>query len=347
MKISIQKMFLLILPILLIGCEDSYLNGIQQRVVSQVKDMIDSGRIMSEYVQLYEIAINDSNQIYRIAETYSPIGEAPLELPSKIIKYKGKYLCFIELDEPEMSKEKLQSITQYSGNPMEGNEEYKWFLGLSRFTQRQTLVDFDWNKGSYFDYNELWQYFSGYVSGYPLQMGVSSHDAMVSLYPPFNIDSLKDQLLKPYHIKNLYGEMYLKNNTDSIIYLSSDSEVHYAVINNHDTLYLSLLDSLPLNLKPNESKKMKYKSISNNIFFKKLPSENAWAYLYNLFCNSTYSVLKINKKTVPIRVMYLDCAYGFDIFDESGEKLFYVFNPGIFDKEYRTQKNIKEWKGNM
>lgn len=65
---------------------------------------------------LYELSINDSNHIYKIADSEFPV-EPNLESLSKIVKYKDKYLCFIELDEPEMSVNDIKQVTGYSGNP--------------------------------------------------------------------------------------------------------------------------------------------------------------------------------------------------------------------------------------
>lgn len=337
-----KKIVLLVIPFFIISCTDCYFSDIQQRVIEQTKMLIDSGYIMRKYALLCEIAINDSSQIYSISESDAPIGGRIYELPSKIYKYKNKFLCFIELDEPEMTMEETRKITMYTGGTMDGCEEIKWILGLSKYKDKQTLIDFSPDKDSYYDFTELWPYFSGYVKDVPLQIGISGHNAKVSLTSSLNVDSVRNYLMNPYYanIENIYGEIYLKNNTDSLMYLSSDSKAHCAIVNNHDTLYLSLLDSLPLQLKPNESKKIKYESIPNNLFFEQLPYDNAWTYLYNLFCNSAYSLMKINQKPYKVRVMHLDCGYGFHVTNKTGKDIFEVLNQGIYDKEARTRRNI-------
>ncbi len=73
-------------------------------------------------------------------------------------------------------------------------------------------------------------------------------------------------------IKEIIGELYLKNNTDSTICVSSEATKHYAVVNNHDSLYLSLCDSLPIILEPNEYKITRYKTLPHQeCFFKVQP----------------------------------------------------------------------------
>lgn len=71
---------------------------------------MDSGLIVNEYVVLYELAINDSNHIYRIQAADCP-ADLKFEYPSRIIKYKDKYLCFIELDESPMTADEMIEVS--------------------------------------------------------------------------------------------------------------------------------------------------------------------------------------------------------------------------------------------
>ena len=72
-------------------------------------------------------------------------------------------------------------------------------------------------------------------------MGVMSHDVELSdSYLSCNVDSIKRNLLwnenqNTTMIKNVYGQMYLKNNTDSVVYLSSSTKKHYAVVDGQDS----------------------------------------------------------------------------------------------------------------
>lgn len=342
-----KKLFYVVILFALVGCTRSPLSKVQQEVEAQVRLLIDSGLIQNKYVVLYEHTDNGSSHIYRISDSEFPVDNATLELPSKIVSYKDKYLCFIELDEPEMSFDELKKITCYSGNPMiETEHTYKWFLAVSEQGQESKLVDFDWEKKSYLDYTELWPHFSGYSEDCPVQMGVVFHDIETYSRPSFtlNVDSVRQQLLS-YYIKSIYGRVYLKNNTDSVVSLSSSTKKHYAVINNRDSLYLSLCDSLPIILGPHERKEIRYVSIpSQQSFFERLSKEeDPWEYFYNLFCKSTYCLMKINHKDLVTRVMFLDCACGFEVTTEKGESLFRLLKHGIYDKDERIERNVKLW----
>ena len=93
---------------------------------------------------LYELSINDSNHIYKIADSEFPV-EPNLESLSKIVKYKDKYLCFIELDEPEMSVNDIKQVTGYSGNPtVETDNTPKWFFHRMRNGLHVLIL---WNYG--------------------------------------------------------------------------------------------------------------------------------------------------------------------------------------------------------
>ena len=78
----------------IVGCKQPAINKVQQAVEAQAKLFVDSGLIVNEYVILYELAINDSNHIYRIQAADCP-ADLKFEYPSKILKYKYKYLCYI------------------------------------------------------------------------------------------------------------------------------------------------------------------------------------------------------------------------------------------------------------
>lgn len=208
----------------------------------------------------------------------------------------------------------------------------------------------DW--GTYFDLTELWPYFSGYVEGCPVQMGVLSHNVELDdLYLSCNVDSIKQKLFWEENqrctmIKNVYGEVYLKNNTDSIVCLSSLSKRHYAVVNGQDSLYLSLSDSLPIVLEPNEKKIIEYKSLPcQDSFFKKLVlEENSWEHFYNLFCRSTYSLINVNEKDSQTKVMFYDIDnYGFDISDVSSSFRLRILNRGIYDKKDGEMSRFRFW----
>lgn len=337
----------------IVGCKQPTINKVQQAVEAQAKLFVDSGLIVNEYVILYELAINDSNHIYRIQAADCPAG-LKFEYPSKILKYKDKYLCYIELDELPMSADEMIDISGYSGNLVEeGGGGESWILVVSKLGKKKILIDISLLEGwgTYFNITELWPYFSGYVKGCPVQMGIMSHDVELNdFYLSCNIDSIKRNLFwnenqRATMIKNVYGQIYLKNNTDSVVCLSSSTKRHYAVVNGQDSLYLSLCDSLPIILGPNERKILEYKSLPRqDVFFRNLALiEDSWGDFYKLFCRSTYSLISVNGRDYQTKVMFHDIDnYGFDVSAMPGF-LFRILNHGIYDKKDGEMSRFRFW----
>ena len=237
---------------------------------------------------------------------------------------------------------------------VEGDGGKSWLLVVSKLGEKKILIDTSLFRGwgTYFNITELWPYFSGYVKGCPVQMGVMSHDVELSdSYLSCNVDSIKRNLLwnenqNTTMIKNVYGQMYLKNNTDSVVYLSSSTKKHYAVVDGQDSLYLSLSDSLPIILGPNEKKILEYKSLPRqDEFFRNLTlKEDPWEYFYNLFCRSTYSFINVNGKKSQTKVMFHDIDnYGFNVSMTSPSIQFQILNHGIYDKKYGEMSRFRFW----
>lgn len=161
MKITILNLIFLFV---IVGCtQPTITNMVQQVVEAQAELLVDCGLIHNKYVVLYELSLNDSNHIYLISDSEFPV-EPRLESPSKIVPYKDKYLCFIELDEQEITVADIKEMTGYSGNPMvEIDYTSKWCVVISKFGEKRALVELssyeDWS--SWFDIVELWPYLSG------------------------------------------------------------------------------------------------------------------------------------------------------------------------------------------
>ena len=347
--------FNLMFLFVMVGCMQPTLNKVQQMVEKQAGLLVDSGLIVNKYVILYELAINDSNHIYQIQASDCPA--LGLDYPSKIVQYKDRYFCFIELDEFPMSTDVMIEQTGYSGNlNMEGGGGETWILVVSKRGEKKKLIDISLLEPgwvTYFNIKELWPYFSGYVKEETVQMGIISHDVELNDFSSFyNVDSIKQKIFwdedqRSTMIKELVGEMYLKNNTDSTICVSSETTKHYAVVNNHDSLYLSLCDSLPIILKPNEYKIIKYKTLPHQeCFFKSAASEkDCWGYLYNLFCNFTYCLMNIDGEIMQNKIMFHDINnYGFKVHSRYGYGIdLRILNHGIYDKEDMEISKFAFW----
>ena len=140
-----RKLVYVVLLIILGGCisPSPSLEDIHQRVAKQVEVLIDSGYLLTTYIEIDEVFSTDSNSLYYIGESDSP-GSDGAELPSRVIKYKERYLCFIELDEPEMSRTELFERGFVSDSNFHENlclnRGRDWLLALRKYENGSTLV---------------------------------------------------------------------------------------------------------------------------------------------------------------------------------------------------------------
>lgn len=330
-----MKQFIGLMVFLFIGsgCTLSSVDRVQQTIEAQAKLLVDSGYIEKRYVVFEDYVFTDSHRIYVIGDADCPLDVDFLGCPSKIVTYKDKFLCFANHDEPELSIDEVKKITSYSGNPLNDCfNSIKWVMVISNQGEVKRIIDYEEVMGDTFlAWTDLWPYFYGYESHCPVQMILGSHNVKVDLGNSisYNVDSLnlRQRLLKD--MSYIYGEMFLQNNTDSVVCLSSDTKKHYAIANGRDTLYLSLCDSLPIVLAPHRYMYCSYQSIPNEHFFKKLSLEkDPWGYFHRLFSNSAYSLMDIDHQKTVTRIMHINGTW-FDVRDEHNSNLFRILDPDM------------------
>ena len=112
---------------------------------------------LTPYIEINEVLSNDSSIIYSIKGADSP-GSDGAELPSKVMTYKGKYLCFIELDEQEMSRTELfeKGIVADSNFHENLHLDDGWVLALRKYENGSTLVKKVLSSAFLFEYPQLW-----------------------------------------------------------------------------------------------------------------------------------------------------------------------------------------------
>lgn len=348
-----QFVWLIFSLIVCFCCTLPSVDKIQQNVELQVKLLVDSGYIQHKYVYSVAWSFNDSNYLYLIADSDYPMHGVYLECPSKIISYKDKYLCFKERDKAGMSIDEMRNITNYSGDPIHCDEEfeYRWILVMSNQGERKKLINieqkkdyegFTDNTDYLFDRIELWPYLSGYVKHCPIQIGLVSHNVEIyAAHLEHNVDSLNLRRKLLDNIKGISGIIYLRNNTDSTVCLSSDSQMNYAIAYGKDTLYLS--SDSTISLKPYQSGVMHYHSIPNSNFWNKLRLEkDPWGHFHQLFSKSAYCLMDVNCHKETIQMMYFN-DNTFFIYNERGDNLFRIVDYGIDDEYGRSDKNSIYW----
>lgn len=314
-------------------CTLSSVDRVQQAIETQAKMLVDSGIIEHKYVVFTDYLFTDSHRIYLIGDASCPLDFVFFGCPSKIVKYKDKFLCFANHDKPEIGIDEVKKITSYSGNPLNDCfNSLKWAMVVSNQGEVKKIIDCnDPPSGYFFTWADLWPYCYGYESHCPVQMFFDSHNIRVDLLNSisYNVDSLslRQRLLED--MSYVYGKIFLKNNTDSVVCLSSDIKKHCAIVNGQDTLYLSLSDSLPIVLEPHSDTFCSYQSIPNKHFFKMLSLEkDPWGDFYRLFSNSAYSLMDINQQKRVTRIMHMDGMW-FDVHDEYNSNLFLIMGPDM------------------
>lgn len=347
-----KRLVYIITFILLGGCAlpSLSLEAVHQRVARQIELLIDSGYLTMPYIEIYEIVSNDSNIVYRIGSSDSP-ASMDAELPSRVVRYKERYLCFIELDEPEMTrnelfKQKIVSDSVFQENMYLGDTCY-WLFACRKYENEQTLVKInvpqiiglsDFPYKSLFDYPELWPYFSGgKPHGESSLMVLDSHNLIISEPYTRDLYSLETDSLKQY-IERFSGEIFVRNLTDSSFTLScgSNSKKHYVVVNGTDTLNLHLKDSLPIVIKAHGYKYLEYDSECPHSFLQKLPEHNIWMSMYKLFSDSTFCFLHIDGISRKYRIMHNDTRWQNFMKGSLSTGIRLFFNENIDDKEDRS-----------
>lgn len=116
------------------------------------------------YLEVLEIVSNDSNVIYRVRPSDSA-ASCTDELPSRVLNYKDKYLCFIELDEQEMSRTELfekgiVADSNFQSNSLDFDDGF-WLLALQKYGKEHVLVKYREEYDDIVELPELWPYLSG------------------------------------------------------------------------------------------------------------------------------------------------------------------------------------------
>ena len=343
MKILIYATILILLG----GCTSPSLplEEIHQRVAQQVEMLIDKGYLVTPYIQINEVVSNDSSVIYHIRASDSPAYEGG-ELPSRVMKYKKKILCFIELDELEISRTKLFEQGIVDDSLFQANQyvedSISWIMACRKYEDKQTLVENKYPYKDFLEYPELWDYYSGEKPyGKASLIILHSHDIIVPASYTSHLYDLEIDSLKQY-IEKFSGKIIIRTLTDSSLIISDHTaqKMYFAVINGMDTLNLSLRDSFPIVIKPHDYKILKYDSEAPCAFLQKLPTQDIWMSMYKLFSDSTFCFLRINETPQKFRIMHNDGLWINFIKDSLSTRSRDIYNKGVYDKEERAIRFI-------
>lgn len=296
------KLMFLLLCYFLYSC-DSFNNvSTYEIAIREIKKMIDNNRLDLKYVKVYKYCSNVSGDIYLLSSGYSPINIGNWMPPTKVIPYKGKYICYIDpycsniLSKKELkSRLKNEDINDFLLECEDSESMY--FIGISKNDRSFTIVYInpDLHTGIRpYIYPSLRQYI---------------FDVSLNTNPLFIMSSYQvhvDQSFKPEnslkkHIKCLFDcEVFISETCDSVFInnIMRNPLSHFITINGRDTLKYIIQDSIENHLI--------LKSAPCTSFFKQLPETKSTNYLDSLIRNLTYCIIERNGKYESIPVLFFD-----------------------------------------
>jgi hypothetical protein len=261
------------------------------------------------------------------------------------------------LDEPELSRTELwkQNVVKdslFNENQFLVDSCY-WLFACKKFEDQEVFIKVDipqviglsdYHIPLRYEISKLWPYFSGGKPyGKSALIVLTSYELIVNQQYANEFYDLEVDKFNQY-TDTIYGDIYVKNLTDSAMTLSDGSiKKQFAILNGNDTLELKLTTDLPVTIPSGKYIYLKYIIDRPYAFTQKLPTSDTWMSMYRLFCDSTFCFLKINGVDQKYRLMHCDKG-GVNFMHTNTpfqSRIFY--NAGIDDKEERTARFFK-WK---
>lgn len=330
-----KNILLILLLLSLSGCQPGKESQTFSIALREVEHMIEKDSFPNKYIILYETVSNDIGSIYKITSSNIPFKEGSLERPEKVIKYKNRYICFINpMASTDISREELLKITDYENDTVGTICEKMWYIGVSKSEKKQTLVSTHrtYLSSRFYTFPQLLKYsFEEYDEMHSPRFILGSYFFVVdTLYVP------KEPLGN--YIQRIEGEVYYTNVLDEYFKgKKGASKTFFAILNGKDTLRLNITDTIMQHLW--------FESDDNPAFFKSLP-KNTWNELYALFRDSTFYFHEEKGKHLRYSVPYSDCFWLFEIKDTSGESIDDVYKKGVNSEIKEYQYSYDKWISN-
>lgn len=248
----------LILLLFLSGC---MLNKDLNLAIKEAKNIIDEERSDLSCILVYKVCQNENGIVYYLFYDDNPCFDPTDDCPTKIIKYKNKFICLIDsTGESQISRYEACQLTGCSDN--DGTDlwnEKAWYIGFSPKKNEYTRLEVKGN-----DHCSLLPYH------YPQLLSYLFDEFNEFHIPRFIFDGYEVALEDKYepgknmndYINNLTGTFYFSNPNDPF-FNSTDS--YFATISGMDTLRYHVKDTI--------NRHLFIDSVSYTSFFKRLSSE--------------------------------------------------------------------------
>lgn len=248
----------LILLLFLSGC---MLNKDLNLAIKEAKNIIDEESSDLSCLLMYKVCQNENGIVYYLFYDDNPCFDPTDDCPTKIIKYKNKFICLIDsTEESQISRYEACQLTGCSDN--DGTDlwnEKAWYIGFSSKKNEYTKLEVNGN-----DHCSLLPYH------YPQLLSYLFDEYNEFHIPRFIFDGYEVALDDKYepgknmndYINNLTGTFYFSNPNDPF-FNSTDS--YFATISGMDTLRYHVKDTI--------NRHLFIDSVSYISFFKRLSSE--------------------------------------------------------------------------
>ena len=253
-----MRYFVLILLLFLSGC---MLNKDLNLAIKEAKNIIDEERSDLSCILVYKVCQNENGIVYYLFYDDNPCFDPTDDCPTKIIKYKNKFICLIDsTEESQISRNEACQLTGCSDN--DGTDlwnEKAWYIGFSPKKNEYTKLEVNGN-----DRCSLLPYH------YPQLLSYLFDEFNEFHIPRFIFDGYEVALEDKHepgknmndYINNLTGTFYFSNPNDPF-FNSTDS--YFATISGMDTLRYHVKDTI--------NRHLFIDSVSYTSFFKRLSSE--------------------------------------------------------------------------
>ena len=229
--------------------------------IKEAKNIIDEESSEMNCLLMYKVCQNESGIVYYLFYDDNPCFDPTDDCPTKIIKYKNKFICLINpTEESQISRHEGYQLTGCSDN--DGTDlwnEKAWYIGFSSKKNEYTRLEINGN-----DRCSLLPYH------YPQLLSYLFDEYNEFHIPRFIFDGYEVALEDKYepgknmndYINNLTGTFYFSNPNDPF-FNSTDS--YFATISGMDTLRYHVKDTI--------NRHLFIDSVSYTSFFKRLSSE--------------------------------------------------------------------------
>lgn len=263
--------------------------------IKEAKRIINDESSEKSCLIMYKVCQNENGIVYYLFYDDNPCFDPTDDCPTKIIKYKNKFICLINPnEESQISRHEACQLTGCSD--IDGTDlwnEKVWYIGVSLKENEHIRLEVNGN-----DRCSLLPYHFPQLLSYLFDEYNESH------IPRFILDGYEiavDDKYEPEknmndYINNLTGTFYFSNPNDPF-FNSTDS--YFATISRMDTLRYHVKDTI--------NRHLFIDSVSYTSFFKRL--SDARKSLDEILRDSTYLFHNENGKWRKIQIPYFKLNY--------------------------------------